>query len=109
MVRVSTGAVTNPRAFPRQSAPAAWWEWEKVFAYTWQSNDHINSLELRSLVHSVEWRASHLHEFSFRIFHLTDSYVAMSVVSKGRSSSKMLKPLLRRLAAVLMAFLICTL
>ena len=108
-VRVSTGAVTNPRAFPRQSAPAAWWEWEKVFAYTWQSNDHINSLELRSLVHSVEWRASHLHEFSFRIFHLTDSYVAMSVVSKGRSSSKMLKPLLRRLAAVLMAFLICTL
>lgn len=103
-VRVSTGAVTNPRAFPRQSAPAAWWEWEKVFAYKWQSNDHINSLELRSLVHSVEWRASHLHEFSFRIFHLTDSYVAMSVVSKGRSSSRMLKPLLRRLAAVLMAF-----
>ena len=28
----------------------------------------------------------------------------MSVVSKGRSSSRMLKPLLKRLAAVLMAF-----
>ena len=103
-VRVSTGAVTNPRAFPRQSAPAAWWWWEKVFAYKWKSNDHINSLELRALVHALEWRATHLQEVSVRAFHLTDSYVAMSVVSKGRSSSKMLKPLLRRLAAVLMAF-----
>ena len=103
-VRVSTGAVTNPRAFPRQSAPAAWWLWEKVFAYKWQSNDHINSLELRALVHAIEWRTTHLQEVSLRAFYLTDSYVAMSVVSKGRSSSKMLKPLLRRLAAVLLAF-----
>ena len=103
-VRVSTGAVTNPRAFPRQSAPAAWWVWEKVFAYKWKSNDHINSLELRALVHAMEWRVTHLQEVSLRVFHLTDSYVAMSVVSKGRSSSRMLKPLLKRLAAVLMAF-----
>ena len=63
-VRVSTGAVTNPRAFPRQSAPAAWWVWEKVFAYKWKSNDHINSLELRALVHAIEWRVTHLQEVS---------------------------------------------
>lgn len=103
-VRVSTGAVTNPRAFPRQSAPAGWWIWEKVFAYKWKSNDHINSLELRSLVHALEWRVTHLQEASIRAFHLTDSYIAMSIVSKGRTSSRMLKPLLRRLSAVLLAF-----
>jgi hypothetical protein len=46
----------------------------------------------------------HLREAQVRIFHLTDSYVAMSIISKGRSSARMLKPLLSRLAALLMAF-----
>jgi hypothetical protein len=103
-VRVSTGALVNPRAFPRQSAAATWWKWTKVFAYRWSRSDHINSLELRSIVHAIEWRVKHLKEAQIRIFHLSDSYVAMSVISKGRSSSKMLRPLLVRLAVLLMAF-----
>lgn len=103
-VRVSTGALVNPRAFPRQSAAAAWWKWDKVFAYKWCRQDHINSLELRAILHAIEWRVSHLKETELRIFHLTDSYVAMSVIAKGRSSSKMLRPLLARLAVLLMAF-----
>ena len=103
-VRVASGQVTNPRAFPRQSAVAQWWKWKKGFAYKWQRADHINNLELRSLVHALEYRVSHFQESSLRVFHLTDSYVAMSVVSKGRSSSNALKPLLRRLSALLMCF-----
>ena len=103
-VRVASGQVTNPRAFPRQSAVAQWWKWKKGFAYRWQRADHINSLELRSLVHAMEYRVSHFGECSARVFHLTDSYVAMSIVSKGRSSSNALKPLLRRLSALLMCF-----
>ena len=102
-VRISTGHVLNPRAFPRQSASAQWWEWQKVFAYRWQKSDHINSLELRSISHSLEWRVRHLKECHVRVFHLTDSYIAMSIISKGRTSSKMLKPLLARLAVYLLA------
>lgn len=102
-IRISTGLVMNPRAFPRQSAVASWWSWSKVFAYKWSRADHINGLELRAIIHAIEWRVRHLQEASLRVFHLTDSYIAMSVISKGRSSSKMLKPLLARLAAILMA------
>lgn len=38
-----------------------------------------------------------------RLFHLSDSYVTISVVSKGRSASKQLKRVMRRLAAILLA------
>ena len=103
-VRIASGLVLNPKAFPRQSALADWWEWSKVFAYKWQKHDHINSLELRSIIHAIEWRVRHLKEHHARIFHLTDSYICMSIISKGRSSSRMLKPLLRRLGAILLTF-----
>ena len=80
------------------------WNWSKVFAYKWSRPDHINSLELRSIVHSLEWRIRHLKECHVRVFQLTDSYVAMSVIAKGRSSARLLKPLLSRLAAALLAW-----
>ena len=43
---------------------------------------HINALELRSLIHALEYRVHHVKEVSSRVFHLTDSYVVMSIVSK---------------------------
>jgi len=102
-VRVTTGALVNPKAYPRQSSCAAWWKWSKVFAYRWSRPDHINSLEFRSVIHSMEWRIRHLREVNIRVVHLSDSYVAMSIISKGRSSSRMLKPLVSQLAALLLA------
>ena len=103
-VRISSGLVMNPKAFPRQAVNSSWWVWKKVFANKWKRCDHINSLELRSIVNSVEWRISHLKIMSARIFHLTDSYVCISIISKGRTSSLMLRPLLQRLAAHLLLF-----
>ena len=103
-VRISSGAILNPKNYPRQSSCTDWWNWEKVFAYKWGRADHINNLEVRAIIHSIEWRIRHLRECHVRIFHLTDSYVAMSVISKGRSSSRMLKPLLARLAVALLAW-----
>ena len=98
-VRITTGSIINPKAFPRQSCCATWWNWSKMFACHRYRQYHINSLELISIVHSVEWRIKNLNELQLRIFHITDSYVCMSLISNGRSSSKMLKPLLSRLAA----------
>ena len=103
-VRISSGLVMNPKAYPRQAVCSGWWHWCKVFANKWNRDDHINSLELRSIVNAVEWRISHLKECSMRIFHITDSYVCMAIISKGRTSSAMLRPLLRRLAADLLLF-----
>ena len=103
-VRVCSGVITNPKAFPRQSASARWWLWKKGFAYRWERREHINALELRSLIHAIEYRVHHFRESSCRVFHLTDSYVVMSVVAKGRSSSNLLKPLLRRLSALALGY-----
>ena len=109
-VRVSSGHIMDPKAFPRQSVPSAWWQWTPVFQFRFKKPDHINSLELRSIVQAVRWRITHKKEFSCKVFHLTDSYVNMSIIGKGRSSSSMLQFQLRRLMAEVLLcnlYLIC--
>lgn len=102
-VRVTTGRVLNPRAFPRQSASADWWQWKSVFSCRWARKEHINLLEMRSILLSFRWRIRHLAEVDCR-FILTDSYVSMSIISKGRSSSDMIMHVMRQIAATQFAF-----
>ena len=52
---------------------------------------------------AVRYHITHLAAINFRIFHLTDSYVCMSVIGKGRSGSKTLQNILRQLNAILLA------
>ena len=103
-VRISTGEVLNPKAVVRQSIEADWWRWEHVFMTRWKQRDHINLLELRGILLSVRFHVSHLRHSQARIFHLSDSYVCMSVVSKGRSGSRQLNRVLRELNGYLLAF-----
>ncbi len=103
-IRITTGQVMVPKAFPRQSAAADWWIWKSVFSCRWEKHDHINSLELRSILMALQWRIRHGMEADCRVLHLTDSYVNMSIISKGRTSSEMLARLLRRLAALCLGF-----
>ena len=101
-VRVVTGQLTNPRAFPRQSISAAWWSWQHTFKVRWPKPQHINQLELKALMLSI-FRGIRTGRWSQqRIVHLSDSYVTISVVSKGRSSSVMLNRLLKVLNAHLL-------
>ncbi len=103
-VRVTSGVVLNPKAFPRQSACAAWWVWESAFKTRWKKREHINGLEMRSILLALKYRISHLNECQCRFVHLSDSYVSISVISKGRSSSDMLMFILRKLAAYSFAY-----
>ena len=103
-VRVTTGRVLNPRAFPRQSASADWWQWKSVFSCRWARKEHINLLEMRSILLSFRWRIRHLAEVDCRFIHLTDRYVSMSIISKGRSSSDMIMHVMRQIAATQFAF-----
>ena len=103
-VRVTTGQVLNPKAFPRQSAAADWWNWQGVFHCRWGVPEHINRLEMRSILLALKWRVQHLGEVDCRFIHLTDSYVSMSVISKGRSSSDMLMSVMRKIAAYQFGF-----
>ena len=70
----------------------------------WGVPEHINRLEMRSILLALKWRVQHLGEVDCRFIHLTDSYVSMSVISKGRSSSDMLMSVMRKIAAYQFGF-----
>lgn len=103
-VRISTGELLNPKSAVRQSIEAAWWKWLPAFQTKWKHRDHINLLELRSILLSIRFHVSHLKHVHSRIFHVTDSYVCMSILAKGRSGSRQLNRLLRQVNAYLLGF-----
>ena len=102
-VRISTGEILNPKAHPRQGVEANWWHWLPSFRVKWKIKEHINKLELRSILLAIQFRVNHHHETNMRIFHISDSYVCLSVIGKGRTGSKQLSKILRKLNAVLLA------
>ena len=103
-VRVSTGAIVNPKSYPRQGAESDWWSWIPVFHTRWNCSEHINILELRSIFLTIKHHVTHLRSSDCRIFHLSDSYVCISIVAKGRTSSLRLQRVLRQLNSYLLAF-----
>lgn len=103
-VRVVSGDIVNPRAFPRQSLCADWLNWEKSFHVRWSKPQHINQLELRAIMLSILRGIRSERWSEKRIFHISDSYVSISVASKGRSSSRMLNNVLKVLNAHLLLY-----
>ena len=103
-VKITTGEFMNPKALCRQSVSADWWDWRASFKVRWKHKEHINILELRSILLAIKYHISHLKAENCRVFHLTDSYVCMSVVGKGRTGSKRLSRVLKELNAHLLAF-----
>ena len=73
--------------------------WSEERSWWWKSHSHINLLETRvvlSLLHEKLMRG----EADRRSVILLDSTVARCAISKGRSSSKALQPLLKKACAV---------
>ena len=67
------------------------------------STEHINALELRSIFLAIRYHVTHLGATQFRIFHLTDSYICMSILGKGRTGSRTLQRILRQVNAYLLS------
>ena len=59
---------------------------------------------MRSILLALRWRIEHFGEANVRFIHLTDSYICMSIIAKGRSSSMMLMSILRKIAALEFGF-----
>ena len=102
-IRISSGEILHSKAFPRQSASAQWWMWEGGFSTRWRSKAHINVLEMEAILLGIKYQINKFKAVNLRIFQLSDSYVSMSVVSKGRSSSKQLNRVMRAISAHLLA------
>ena len=102
-VRLDLGLFYRPDAAPRTSIDPGRWSWSVAHSYPYKEKDHINILELRSILHVLEWRSRVSSFHSRRFLHLSDSQVCLSVLTKGRSSSRQLNRLLRRIAALCLA------
>lgn len=102
-VRMITGEVMNQKVFPRESICAEWWRWEDGFHRRWQYKSHINVLELEAILWGIQFQLDKFKVSEARIFQVSDSYVCISVVSKGRSSSKQLQRVLNKINATLLA------
>ena len=103
-IRITTGEQLSPKSVPRQSVEAAWWTWKPAFKTKWKQREHINVLELRAILLAVKYQVSHFGARHIRLFHVSDSFVAMSVVAKGRSGSRQLNATLKLLNAILLGF-----
>eukprot|EP00971_Amphidinium_carterae_P352026 6492388-Amphidinium_carterae.1 len=101
-VRLSTGQLANPEAFQCGSLDPAWWSWRTLLGYP-MSAEHINVLELRAVLAMLKWRATRHRSMGSRFVHALDSQICLSVLAKGRSSSRSLGHVLRRANALILA------
>jgi hypothetical protein len=103
-IRITTGEILCPKSVPRQSVEASWWKWLPSFSVQWKQKEHINVLELRAILLAVQYQISHLGASHLRLFHVSDSFVAMSIVAKGRTASRQLGVVLKFLNSLLLGF-----
>ncbi|CAK0822340.1 unnamed protein product [Prorocentrum cordatum] len=104
-VRLDYGVPYRPRGWPRTSLGPFVWKWRVVVSMAWpgRSSTHINVRELQAAAAAIRWRARKVAQHGGRFLHLVDSQVVAAIVTKGRSSSRKLQPILRRWMAVVVA------
>jgi hypothetical protein len=78
--------------------------WSTLVSFAWRDpGEHINALELRTVLLAVRWLLSRPSSLNSRVCLLVDSTVTLYSLWKGRSSSPALRMVLRPLAALLLA------
>ena len=92
----------------RTSIPARLWRWKTVCGWRWKGYDtteaeHINKLEMRAVYTAIKWRLFKQKIAHHRCLRLVDSMVSLQILNKGRSSSRKLKALTKRIAALLVS------
>ncbi len=83
--------------------PAVAWKWTCVQSYAWGQTQHINVLELLAFFNYLKYVTSRGGLHASRFFHVLDSRVCSCVIAKGRSSSKLLNRVLRRVSSIVIA------
>lgn len=100
-VRLSTSDLYDP--IPIKVPQLAFrWHWKTQLAFRRKSSQHFDSLELQALPIAIRWMVA-TSTSGVRYFHLVDSMFTANVIAKGRSSSKPLNPLARKLIAIVIA------
>lgn len=102
-VRVSSGAALGKKPACHCSVRAWWWQWKHLFKIKWGFSSHINLLEMRMILHAILWKTRKVSAVNKRWLHLEDSMVCLLILTKGRTSSRMLQPVVRQIGAIQLA------
>ena len=78
-------------------------KWLPARAIEWMYTDHINILEGQAILAACRWIAKFPKDHNSRIVFLCDSQVMVGALSKGRSSSRRVLHLCRKISAWLLA------
>ena len=54
-VRMSTGTIFDPNAYPRLPIDPDLWNWKVVIQFSWKEAAHINELEMKLFLSSFLW------------------------------------------------------
>ena len=98
-----------PRAHRlRNSLTPKLWRWKTICGWRWRPTEnlhpeHINKLEMRAIYTSLKWRLFHQRVPGQRVFHLVDSMVSLQLLNKGRTSSRKLRHVCKKISALLLA------
>eukprot|EP00438_Fugacium_kawagutii_P000277 Skav206174 [mRNA] locus=scaffold3494:124406:139670:+ [translate_table: standard] len=100
-IRIDLGMPFSVGELCRQSVNPSHWLWKVLLSYEWkEKGQHINALELVAVLDLLR-RQARLSKFhGQKLVTLVDNQVAISCLTKGRSSSKTLQGPLRRISAV---------
>ena len=99
-IRVGLGMPYSVGELCRQSVDPTHWCWKVLMSYTWkEQGQHINVLELIAVLDVLRRQGRDQKFHSQRLVTLVDNQVAVSSLSKGRSSAKALQGPLRRISA----------
>ena len=83
------------------SVDAGMWRWRTLASVPWKVlGEHINILEARGILMALRCRVRSSSRFRSRFLHLTDSFVVLCALGKGRSSSGRLRMILLKTGAL---------
>jgi len=98
-VRVLTGEPMSKKG-SHGSMRAWWWQWKHLFKCKWVNPAHINYLEMKMILLTFLWRCRNPNSVGKRWLHLEDSMVCLYILTKGRTSNRLLQPLCSKISAV---------
>ena len=102
-VRITTGELLAPSKVRFQTVRPEWWNWRVAVSAPWREAQHINVLETHGALLDLIRCTRKITALGTRYVVLLDSYVALGVLSKRRSSSHKIQRVLRRFDALELA------
>ena len=102
-VRLDTGRLMSPSCCPRRSIRPELWKWENKFSLGWKHAEHINVLGARTTLNAMKWQVRSKKGIAKKYLHLVDSQVVQAVLTKHRSTSKVLNHVCQKVCALELA------